>query len=193
MQAILFDADGVLINAPQWSDEYCRRSGISPTIMRPFFQWIFQDCILGKADMKDSLSPFLREWRWTGTVEEYLHEWFDFENQPDMRLIEAIQKLRHSGIKCYIATNQERYRLDYLRKSMWFESFFDGIFSSCEMGMKKPESSFYQYCTHSLWVPAHDILYFDDAGENIDSAKTLWIQSVLYRDLEDFTITLHRA
>ncbi len=94
MKHVLFDTDGVIVHPTMWSQEYARRSGILSESMKPFFQGIFADCILGKADLKEAIAPYLDEWKWTETVDEYLREWFVYEHRIDMRVIETVGKLR---------------------------------------------------------------------------------------------------
>lgn len=187
MRYILFDTDGVLVHSPMWSLEYCQRAWLDPAIMKGFFTGVFQECLLGKADLRKVIAPFLLDWWWSGNVDEYLKSWFDFENQPDHELIEKIQELRKNWIQCYVATNQEKYRLDYLRNEMNFGDLFDGIFCSAEMGTKKPDPKYYQSIINTLWVSPSDIMYYDDAEENIESAKCIGIHSIHYRTFSDFS------
>lgn len=145
---------------------------------------------MGKADLKEVIVSYLSEWWWKWSTDEYLEAWFDFENKPDYELIEKIQELRKKWVQCYVATNQEKYRLNYLRKDMNFENLFDGLFCSAEMGMKKPDLQYYQSIIDTLWVLPSDIMYYDDAEENIEAAKNLGIQSILYRTIHDFYFPL---
>lgn len=186
MKHVLFDTDGVIVHSDMWSNEYSRRSGIPPEIMKPFFCNIFGDCITGKSDLKEVINPYLSNWNWTGSVEEYLEEWFRYENRVDRELIRRIQELRKAWIECHVATNQEKYRLEYLRNTMGFSNDFDSVFCSSELGYKKPQKEFYERVLQTLNTNADEVLYFDDAEENIESAKELWINVVLYRDLGDF-------
>jgi putative hydrolase of the HAD superfamily len=86
--------------------------------MQEFFRGIFQECLIGNADLREILPSYLNEWGWKDGVDSYLKHWFDSENLPDHALIKRAQELRKSGIKCYVATNQEKYRLAYLRETM---------------------------------------------------------------------------
>lgn len=137
-------------------------------------------------DLKDVIEPYLSLWWWNASVDEYLHEWFSHENKPDALLIEYIQELRKKGFKCYVATNQEKYRLNYLRNTMNFWIFFDGVFCSAEIGIKKPEEWFYKFILEYLWVGGDEIVYFDDDEKNILSAEKLGIKSIHYKDRDDF-------
>lgn len=186
MKHVLFDTDGVIVHPTMWSQEYARRSGILSESMKPFFQGIFADCILGKADLKEAIAPYLDEWKWTETVDEYLREWFVYEHRIDMRVIETVGKLRAKWIACHVATNQEKYRLAYLRDEMGFSRYFDSIFCSCEIGYRKPDGEFYSYILKELDITnPSEITYFDDSDENVLSAKKIGIGAVLYRDFSD--------
>ncbi len=183
----LFDTDGVLVHSEMWSVEYSRRMWLSPNTMKPFFSGIFQECIIGKADLQEVIVPYLKEWKWKWNPDKYLHAWFDFENKPDKLLIEKIQKLRKNWAKCYVATNQENYRLAYLRKNMAFETFFDGVFCSAEIGYKKPQKEFYTHIVSTLDVEPDNIVYFDDDEKNILSSKELGIKWIIYQNISDYT------
>lgn len=90
-----------------------------------------------------------------------------------MELIEKIQELRKSGVQCFVATNQERYRLEYLRKDMNFDEYFDGVFCSTEIGLKKPQKEYFEYILNMIEIPAQEVLYFDDSLENIEVASEI--------------------
>ena len=94
MNHILFDTDGVLVHSETWSEIYAQKVGLDPILMKPFFTGIFKECTLGKADLKVSIHPFLKEWKWEKSPDEFLQAWFDFENKPDSKLLALIQEFR---------------------------------------------------------------------------------------------------
>jgi HAD superfamily hydrolase (TIGR01509 family) len=79
-----------------------------------------------------------------------------------------------------LATNQEKYRLEYMRKEMGFEKIFDKIYSSNIIGFKKPEIQFYKYILNDLNKSPNDIIFYDDSQANIESAELIGITSYLY-------------
>jgi putative hydrolase of the HAD superfamily len=185
MKHILFDTDGVLVHSEMWSNEYSRRAWLAPHAMKPFFSWVFQDCLIGGSDLREAIAPFLHTWWWEWSVDEYLRAWFDYENKPDTLLIEKIQELRKKWIKCYVATNQEKYRLEYLKKEMHFEGLFEGVFCSAEIWYKKPQEMYYTHVIETLWVDPSEIIYFDDDEKNISQAKSMNIDAHLYTWMGD--------
>lgn len=190
MKHILFDTDGVIVDSTMWSHEYSQKSWISTDVMIPFFRWVFQDCLIGKADLKESIAPYLREWWWKEDPQKYLDSCFAYENHVNKAVIEKVRVYRASWIQCHVATNQEKYRLAYLCKEMWFLKEFDSVFCSSEIWYKKPATEFYTYILDTLQIQdPSQILYYDDASENIQSAKQLWINAILYKTIADLEIT----
>jgi len=57
---------------------------------------------------------------------------------------------------------------------MRFSENFDSVFCSCELGYKKPQREVYEKIVKILDIEnPQEILYFDDAEENTESAKKL--------------------
>ena len=187
---ILFDADGVVINSELFSIQYQKQFGISNDKMLPFFKGIFQDCLVNKADLKKVVLPYLKNWKWTGTVDEFLQFWFKAEHHIDKKMIELIKTLQNRGIKCYLATNQEKYRTEYMKNKMGFKNIFDHIFSSVEIGFKKPEREFYEFIFNWINkmgdVAKDEIFYTDDSQKSIDMATAFGINSHFYTNFDNF-------
>lgn len=189
MKHFLFDTDVVIVHSDMWSQEYSRRTGITTDIMIPFFRWVFQDCIIGKADLKEVISPYLGEWWWSEGPQKYLDAWFAYENNIDKQVIEKVREYRKSWIACHVATNQEKYRLKYLKNEMWFSREFDSVFCSAEIGYKKPQKEFFIAILENLKVKnPSDITYFDDSEENIEAASKIGINAILYKTIDDLVI-----
>jgi putative hydrolase of the HAD superfamily len=176
----MFDADGVVIQSQMFSHRYAQEFNINISELDDFFQTDFQECLVGKSDLKIVIKPWLDKWNWSKSVDEFLDYWFKAEHNINFELIENIRELRKSKIKCVLATNQEKYRLEYIKKEMDFESIFDEIYSSNLIGFKKPAPQYYSYILNDLNVNPSYITFYDDRRENIESAKLLGINSILY-------------
>jgi FMN phosphatase YigB (HAD superfamily) len=57
---------------------------------------------------------------------------------------EYILKLKDNGVKAYLATNNEKYRTEYLWNVVGIKNFLEGLFSSCYLGYMKPEVEYWQ-------------------------------------------------
>jgi putative hydrolase of the HAD superfamily len=191
IKAIIFDADGVVINSPGYfSVQYEKEFGVSNESMLSFFKGIFQEAVVGKADLKELLQPVLKDWQWRGTVDELLKWWFRAEHHVDEGIVKEIRLLQKKGVKCCLGTKQEKYRAEYIRKDMGFEKIFDELYISCDMGCKKPEEKFFRIIQDDLAekysVRPEEIMFWDNKEENIAASKKLGWQSHLYDGFDNF-------
>jgi len=191
IKATIFDADGMVIQAGErFSTRLVREFGISPDPVATFFKNEFQQCLIGEADLRDELTKRIVVWGWEGSVDDILAYWFSGESTTDNRIIEAIQKLRACGVRCYLGTNQEKYRTEYFKHEMGFATLFDGVFSSAYIGAKKPSQEFFGHILNALQpINKEEVFFWDDTRENVDVARDFGFQSALYTSYDDFTKT----
>ncbi len=188
IKAIFFDLDGVVVShAKIFSDYLQEEYGIDKESQLEFFKGEFQDCLVGKADLKEEIIPYMQKWGWKGSVEDLLDYWFDVEAKTDERVLAMVQKLRERGIKCYLATNQEKYRTVYVANEMGLSKVFDGIFSSASVGYIKNNHKFFEIVLSEIGNPKpEEVMFWDDSIENVEIAKSLGIKAELYIGFEDF-------
>lgn len=186
-KVVLFDVDGVVVNKPrQFSQCFSAEFGVPVADILPFFEDEFQLCLVGKADLKEVIKPYLEKWGWKKSVEELLEYWFECENYIDERVVGLIKAWRAKGIKCYMQSNQEKYRTEYMKNKMGLGQVADGIFSSAYLGARKPAEEFWQKVFDEI-QPAQkeDVLVLDDDQENIESAKKFGFEAELYTGFEN--------
>jgi putative hydrolase of the HAD superfamily len=186
-KTIIFDADGMIVHGERFSSRLARDYGISTDTTNHFFRNEFQQCLVGKADLKEELTGYLNLWGWKDGVEALLEYWFaEPYNEIDSRFEPVIRALRQKGIKVYLATNNDKYRTDNLMKQRGLNEWFDGVFSSAYMGHKKPDVEFFQAILDQIGITREDIVVWDDDSENTDSAAVLGIPSEVYKDFNGF-------
>jgi putative hydrolase of the HAD superfamily len=186
IKTLILDADGVLINGERFSDVRARDLGGDPEREREFFTTVFQECLVGKADLKESIIPYLSSFGWSGTVDEFLDYWFKAEHAINEPFIEYVQRLRASGMTVVLATNQEKYRTQYMLDNMGFGKAFDKVYSSAHLGHKKPAEEFFAKVVRDLGASKVETLFWDDDQENIDGATAYGIRAEFYKDYESF-------
>lgn len=190
--ALVFDVDGVLCPATFRFAAYLEREHqLTGAQTREFFTGPFLDCLVGKADLKQVILPFLVQWGWQGSLDDFLQRWFGEESLVDARLLTVVRQIRARGIHCYVATNQEQYRTHYLREQMGFIDCFDQVFSSAEVGVTKPQTQFYAYVTQTIGTPPERILFWDDSPSNVTAARAYGWQAEHYTDYHTFYHSLN--
>ncbi len=187
IKVLLLDADDVLIHQERFSVVLDRDFGISLEATKEFFTGPFQDCLEGKADLKDAVTPYLTIWGCTKGVDAFLDLWFQREYNLNHELFDYIKQLQQRGIHCFLATNQEKYRVAYILEKMGLNSIFDRAFASSNLGYKKPSPEFFAVIFKNLEnVKKEEILFWDDKKENIEAAKSFGIHAELYVSPADF-------
>ncbi len=183
---LLLDIDGVINHGEMFSRRYAKKHSIPLATLSQFFDGVFQECIIGKADLKAKLVHVLKEWQWEKSVDELLEYWFLDEVKYDQRVLDTIHKLKQQNVRVYGASNQEHHRARYLIERTDLKDYIDEFFISAHLGVKKPDVQFFQKIVEKLEVEPSEILYWDDDKRNVNGAKTLGIQSYVYKDYTSF-------
>ncbi|KKP33009.1 MAG: hypothetical protein A2312_04540 [Candidatus Staskawiczbacteria bacterium RIFOXYB2_FULL_32_9] len=186
VKAILFDLDGVVITSTgkRFSERLSEKLDISMEIISEFFVKDFREYSFGRADLKEKIAPYLPKWGFDGSVDDLLKFWFEHEGTLDHEVLKIVANLRSKGIKCFIATRQEKYRKEYLLNIMGLKEKFDGIFCTCDIGFDKSEKGYWDYVFKELNLKPEEIMFFCDSIKNIDIAKSLAIQAYFYEGVD---------
>jgi glucose-1-phosphatase len=84
----------------------------------------------------------------------------------------------------YLLSNTNEIHIDHVHMQLKqkygihnFENeFFDKVYYSYLLGMRKPDSDIFQHVIEDAGISAEETLFIDDLAENIDSAKKLGFQ-----------------
>jgi putative hydrolase of the HAD superfamily len=186
IKAILLDADGLMFKKQRYFSEILyEKYGVPAESIIPFFKTQFRECQKGNSDLKEELMPYLKQWKWEGDVESFLAHWFSF-CVVDEDVLNAVRELRAKGLKCYLVTDQEKYRAEYIKKNLGLERELDGFFFSFEVGYSKSDTGFFETILETLHLVSEEVIFFDDEEENIEVGRSLGIESVLIDGTEDF-------
>ncbi len=189
-KAILFDLDGLVIvsKGRLFSERFAEENNIPIGEVREFFINNFRECSFGRADLKEKVAPFLVKWGYSGTVDDFLNYWFTTESTLDVAVISFITDIRATGVPCYIATRQEKYRKEYLLNVLGLKDKFDGIFCTCDIGYDKWQKEYWDYVCRKLNIKPEEITFFCDSEKNIESSKVLGVQSYLYEGIDTLKV-----
>ena len=182
-KAVLFDLDGVVITlgkGKKFSERFSEKFNLPLEKISEFFINDFSECSYGRADLKENIAPYLVKWGYKGTVEELLEFWFKDEGSPDEEVLKEVAALRAKGIKCFIATRQEKYRKEYLLNKVGLKDSFDGVFCTCDIGYNKSEKGYWDYVFDKLKLKPEEIMFFCDGKKNVDMARGFGIQAYFY-------------
>lgn len=186
-KAVIFDADGMVVLGEGFRVRRARDLGIPDAVTADFFTGPFQECLIGKADLKSELEKVLPQWNWKGDVEDFLHAWFEPKDAVfDEHIERSVLALRARGVRCYLATNNERYRCSNLLEDRDLRRRFDDVFPSFAVGSKKPEHAFFQYMTNALSLHPSEVVYWDNDEGHVASAKAFGFQAELFTGFDAY-------
>lgn len=188
IKTVIFDTDGMVIHREMYfSQRFSKEFGVPMKKVLPFFKNEFQLCLVGKADLKEELAKYLDQWEWKKSVDDLLSYWFEHESNLDKKILESVKILRDKGISCYLDSNNEKYRAQYLFENLGLKEFFNGAFSSAELGFLKPQPEFWSAIHERLGKPdKSEVLVWDDEEENVESAKSFGFHSEFYSGFDGY-------
>lgn len=191
-KVILFDADGVMtMQQPPFSVQYTNQFGLDLSDFTPFFESEWKDYVTGRKDLREHIEANPGFWQWEGTPDELIEYWLHLDDVRNNDMIDLVKKIRASGTPCYLATEQEHNRGNYMKETM-FKDLFDGYFVTAEIGYKKSDHRFFESIYEKLTVVHHDlqcnnILFFDDDQPKVDAAIKVGIDAVLFNSIDSVT------
>jgi len=189
IKTIIFDADGMVLKRDSVlpSEKFAKDLNVPLENILVFFKNEFQLCKTGKADAKQVLEKYLPSWGWKKSPSEFLQCWFECDNTLNPEMIESIKNLREKGIKCYLATNNEKYRVEYFKNILNFKNIFDDVFSSDKIGCQKNQQAFWQTVYKKLKNPdKNSVLCWDNDQEKIHAIKEFGFLAELYTDFDTY-------
>jgi len=116
------------------------------------------------------------------------------QSQPNTETLSIVADLARSWRYLMTTLNNEslelnRYRIETFRLRRCFDVFF----SSCYLGVAKPDPAIYRLALQLTGRSAGECLVIDDRETNLAVARELGMQTILYRDPAQLREDLWRA
>ena len=109
------------------------------------------------------------------------------EIEETVRLLEAAR----AHVPCYAISNTNPAHIAHIEQA--FPDFlgrFTRVFTSHEIGHRKPQPAAFEHVLREIAVPPPQVLLFDDLQPNVDAAAGLGLQAVLVRSPQDVRAAL---
>ncbi|HEV2397384.1 MAG TPA: HAD family phosphatase [Candidatus Sulfotelmatobacter sp.] len=112
-------------------------------------------------------------------------------SEPLPGMLEFAQSLTNSGRYLMATINNESRELNYYRMEKFgLRKIFRLFFSSCFVGLRKPEAGIYRLALETTQIPADECCFIDDRALNLECAQQMGIQTVEMRGLENLRESL---
>lgn len=181
IRALMVDVDGVLVDGrPEdgrhWQTSLEADLGFtSEALHEGFFAPYWESIVLGRAGLIEQLTIALQRIAPHVSPAELVRYWFEKDSRLSADLLWELSLVRSSGIRVYLATNQEHLRAAYLMEKLGLADHVDGIFYSAGLGAKKPDVEFFARVQAALGVRGDELLLIDDDPRNVQAAlKAGW-------------------
>lgn len=111
---------------------------------------------------------------------------FMFEqSQPQEEVLALAQRLAGSGRYLMATLNNESRELNHYRiEQFGLRRSFTSFFSSCFLGVKKPERGIYQTALQVSQCAPEECVFIDDRALNVEGARRLGLTALRFRDTE---------
>lgn len=103
---------------------------------------------------------------------------------PNKKLISSLKKIaKTQHLRLFLLTNIDKQTFGLLKKSYKnLFSLFDGIVTSCDVHLLKPNQAIYQHLFTTYKVDPAQSVFIDDQSENIEQANRLGITGIQYQN-----------
>jgi putative hydrolase of the HAD superfamily len=195
---LVLDIDGVVSlaqpgSAEPWYATLKQDLGLDyEEIERDFFQREFLEVLRGRLDLYVALHGYFDSRGIADRMEEFVAYWFAKDAVIDRAVLDQADAWRRrTGGRCFAASNQEHYRVAYLRDQAGLGAHFDEIVYSAALGVCKPDRVFFTSAQTRMGVTAaQSILFVDDRAANVDGARMAGWRAMLYRGPESLSRAL---
>ena len=103
-----------------------------------------------------------------------------------------IQKLRKKGILCAVATNQDKYRTQYMLEKMGFNHSFDNLFASAHLGEVKKSEGFFEVIVKEYKAEPNEVVFWDDDESHVNSARKVGIIGEVYKNFRQYKMRMDK-
>lgn len=114
-------------------------------------------------------------------------------SQPLPGMLEFAQSLSDSGRYLMATINNESRELNYYRiERFGLRKMFRLFFSSCFVGLRKPERDIYRLALETTQIPAEECCFIDDRALNLECAAQLGMHTIEMDTREQLQADLER-
>lgn len=193
IKAVIFDMDGVLIDAKDWHYEALNSalSHFGFTISRYDHLVTFDglptrkklEMLSQENGLPTSLHPFINELKQIYTA-ELIHA----RCKPLFMHEFALSKLKAMGYKMAVASNSVRSSIDLMMSKSNLDQYLDGILSNQDVENGKPDPEIYIKAMNLLGVKPSETLVLEDNEHGIAAARAAGTHVMVIGEVTDVTL-----
>lgn len=195
IKAILFDLDGVLIDATEWHYEALNKAlgvfgySINRNDHIRVYNGLPTNEKLKIMSEKDGLPVGLHK-TIKSLKKKYTDEIVNQRCRPDYTKQLLLSHLKNKNYKLACCSNAQKYSVLNMLKMAQIDIFFDHVIGNDEGFKPKPAPDIYLSAFERLEVLPEECVIVEDAPHGIEAAKASGAQVVAVRGFEDVNLSL---
>lgn len=193
IKAVIFDMDGVLIEAKDWHYDALNRAlglfgyAISRYDHLTTFDGLPTKCKLEMLSIERGLPrelhAFINEMKQAYTMEmvharckpRFVHEY-------------ALSKLKTRGYRLALASNSIRSTVDIMMHKAKLDGYFDATLSADDVQFPKPDPQIYTVAIERLGLRPHEVLVIEDNENGIKAAQGAGAHVLAVKQVDDVNL-----
>lgn len=192
---IIFDLGNVLLNFNP--EEYLKTKIIEDDkvseVHKEIFkskEWIMLD--RGTITEEEAINILVKNSNQNGDLIRLAFEnWYELLT-PIEDSVMILKKLKNAKYKVYFLSNFHMLAFEYITKKYDFFNFFDGGIVSYREKLLKPEEEIYKRVIEEYQLNPVESIFIDDVQANIEGARKLNFETILFKSSKDLTEELRR-
>ena len=190
IKAITFDLDGVYFSLAGKSnfiknlgklgvsEEKAKRVFLKSDAMNKFYK-------TAEMNNEEYWSWAIKEWKIDKTPQEIMKLLIE-GYEVNKEVVEVVRKVKESGYKTLICSNNFPARIEGLDKRFNFLKDFDTTIFSHQVGFTKPSREIFQALVNQSGLAPEEIVFADDDESKMTGAKEIGINTFLFTDFDGF-------
>ncbi|MGH0030618.1 MAG: HAD family hydrolase [Myxococcota bacterium] len=189
LRAVIFDLGGVVLGSPlhaiaAFEEHHGIPAGFVNRVVADTGEaGAWSRLERGLVDLEAFIPAFEADCREAGrTIDaREMMERMALASQPRPQMIEAIRRIRGSGLSAAALTNNwaSEERDDGTRA---LREHFDHFFESSVLGLQKPDPRIYRHACQAIGIEPPQAVFLDDIGRNLKSARALGMTTLKVDD-----------
>lgn len=188
IKAVFFDIGGVLLTNG-WGHESRQKAaavfGFDYEEMNTLHNFIYNVFEIGSISLDAYLETVLFHCPRDFTKDQF-KEFMYAESVELPHLLPWLKSWKkQTQLPVFALSNESRELNDYRIDKFELHKLFDGFFSSCYLGFRKPDPRIFKTALQIAQVQPSECIYFDDRRLLVNFAKNLGMNSIEHKEFED--------
>jgi putative hydrolase of the HAD superfamily len=194
IKAIIFDVGGVILTK-DWEkikEVILKKHGFSTKIYSDYPKYMhkkYRGLSTGKISFREVIRFLSSKKRISAIIKDYskAHKKYTKINKPLFKLLKHLKK----NYKLYCLTDTNDLHFYFHKKSGIYDSFLK-TYASCKIGLKKPDKRCFLLVLNNHKLLPNQTIFIDDRHENIKSAQSLGMNTILFKNNKQLIIELKK-